>query len=227
MFTQGSAATEQLQVFKMPRGIVDFFRELVESIQYIIHLASHLPSSIAEIPDKINEIIAHINISAVVSQLKSEVEDIIDEGGRDAEQCRKPAENKLDDLASKSEADAGECMKGTEALIDEIQDAIEARIEEAKQLLKDVNSQAFNCWWDNKLNPIAFTKCLQTNYPIYKQKLVDLQQRVSETLDQAKAQALDLLREFAGCMNTVQLNIIKKGQLIIKETEDCVRNAHH
>lgn len=211
----------------MPRGILDFFRELKEKIEYIIHLATHLPGSIAEIPDKINEIIAHINISAVISQLKSEVEDIIDQGGRDAEQCRKPAETILDDLASKSEAEAGECMQGTEALIDEIQDAIEARIDEAKQLLKDVNSQVFNCWWDNKFNPIAFTRCLETNYTIYKQKLLDLQKRVSETLDQAKVQAVDLIQDFAKCMNTIQLNIVKKGQAIIKETEDCVRNAHH
>lgn len=204
---------------------MDFFRELKEKLDAIIHLATHLPQSIDELQDKINEIIAHVNMHFLISQLKTEVNDIIDQGGRNAEKCRPDANKKMNDLMAKSEAAATVCMDSAEANVDIIQDKIYSIVGEGKNLLGELNKKMFNCMLDNPLNSIGFKRCLEASYNDFKQKVSALQEKASADIEDSKKIAKATIQEFSKCMSEVQLGLINHGQKIISETEECVRFA--
>ncbi|GLV40982.1 hypothetical protein CBL_04506 [Carabus blaptoides fortunei] len=203
--------------------ILDYIKEVIESARTTIkNITDSLGALIKEFQENINETVSNIPIYLIINQLRSELADIVGQGGVLSQQCGKQADAQVSELITRSSKASQECKKATETAIAQLKSHFKNLATRARDILDQFTMQVVSCVQNNILNPIKLIQCLRSELDIFKQELDNIQQEFEMSVADAKIRVKESVFELASCINDVQLDTLKTSQIILLDVETCM-----
>lgn len=213
-------------VYAPSRGlsdILDYVKQVIEAARNTItNISDSLSALMTEFQEKISETVSGIHITLIINQLRKEIANTVAQGGVLSQQCGKEADAQVNELVGRSTKASQECIKQTQNIVTQLDASIKNLANRARDILDQFVVQVITCVQNNMLNPVGLMKCLQSQIDLFKQELDKIQQEVELSVAAAKDNVKESVYELAECINDVQLNTIKTGQIILGDAETCI-----
>lgn len=220
------ARTVELEHRNAIDNIVNAIKDIVSKVQQAIaNITGDIPDLLENLKNKIQEIVAQIDIGGIIKGIQDKIDGILNQAGIDvseARACVDAQKASVDALVEETENSLLQCKQHAE----DQQAKLEKEVDELKAkndaFVDDVFSRVDQCIKDNGVNIINAVKCLGGQLAYLKETAGALIKQVKETVVVAKDTAIQVPVDLGKCVHNINVNIITKQKAIVDDFRSCL-----
>lgn len=204
-------------------GIWDTIKDVIQKIKDALgNLGGNISEIFKKLQEKIQEIIAGLNLNEVIEKIIQKIKDIVGGVGEAVTTCVDEQRPAIEKLAEESQAASMACVQTAQEKILSIKSKVEELAMKATALKDDVINRGLKCIKDNIMHPTQVIPCFQAQIGIITEEIVQLKDDALALVEAAKNTAQETTMELGNCMAGVAETTNAKQSAIIEEIQKCI-----